>query len=147
MFNKFKTVKVTADNDQEAELLTEITDYPSVTNTKVLPEKIVNAAHKPSIISEGAIFEGSLMLDGALHLDGKFKGTIKVDKITVGKSGQLDGILKANNIVAFGEIKGEISCKELTLNAGSSIDGTIDYSSIKIFAGASISGEVNRKKQ
>lgn len=147
MFNKFKTGKVSADIDQEAELLTEVAEYTSEPNPKVLPEKIVNAAQKPSIISEGASFEGSLVLDGALHLDGKFKGTIKVDKVTIGKNGELDGISKANTIVVFGEIKGEISCRELTLHAGSSIDGNIEYSSIKIFAGASIAGQINRKKQ
>lgn len=138
---------VKADIDQEAELLTEIKKNTSESNKTVLLEKIVSASQKPSVISEGASFEGGLVLEGALHLDGKLKGTIKVDKITVGKNGVLDGITKANTVVVFGEIKGEISCKELTLNAGSSIEGVVEYSSIKIFAGASISGQINCKKQ
>lgn len=145
MFNKFKSDKnksIPSPEEQTGEAF-ESTD---TLTPEVLPKKIINASQKPSIISEGATFEGNLVLEGALHLDGTFKGTIQVDKMTVGKNGKLDGKSKANVIVAFGEIKGEISCNELTLNSGASIDGIIHYSDIKIMPGASIAGQINRKK-
>jgi cytoskeletal protein CcmA (bactofilin family) len=77
----------------------------------------------------------------------KFKGTIKVDKITVGKNGVLDGKFQANTVVVFGEIKGEVLCEDLTLNSGSNVDGVIQYASIKIQQGSSLSGEINYKKK
>lgn len=146
MFNKFKSDKTKYDTNLEEELLSEVSELPTNSTTDVLPKKIISNAQKSSIISEGASFEGSLSFEGALHLDGKFKGNIKVDKITVGKNGALDGKLEANTIVAFGEIKGDISCKELTLNAGSNLDGIIQYANIKVHPGASIAGQINCKK-
>lgn len=144
MFNKFKSGK--PQSDQVYDELVEVGEEQVETGSKVLPSKIVHNAQKPSIISEGASFEGSLVFDGALHLDGKFKGTIKVDKITIGKNGSLEGKFEANTIIAFGDIKGEIKCRDLTLNAGSNVDGTIEYANIKIHQGSSLSGQIHHKK-
>ncbi|MEK9826536.1 MAG: polymer-forming cytoskeletal protein [Methylotenera sp.] len=144
MFNKFKPNKVQTDV-QPQETLAEVESQPTEVGAK-LPSKIINSTQKPSIISEGASFEGNLTFDGALHLDGKFKGNIKVDKITVGKNGALEGKFEANTIIAFGEIKGEVTCGELVLNGGSSVEGQVQYANLKIHSGASISGQIHRKK-
>jgi cytoskeletal protein CcmA (bactofilin family) len=146
MFNKFKSAKSQPDTQQHDEP-TEVREHSAELHSKVLPSKILNSSQKPSIVSEGASFEGSLVFDGALHLDGKFKGSIKVDKITVGRYGVLEGKFEANTIIAFGEIKGEIICRDLTLNAGASVEGIIQYANIKIHQGSSISGEIYCKKK
>ncbi|QVL45086.1 MAG: polymer-forming cytoskeletal protein [Methylophilaceae bacterium] len=145
MFNKRKTAKTDSSNNFD-EHLNELTAESNDVSTSILPSKIMNIAQKPTIISEGALFEGQLVFDGTLHIDGKFKGTIKVDKITVGKNGVLDGTFQANTVVVFGEIKGEVLCEDLTLNSGSNVDGVIQYASIKIQQGSSIGGEVIHKK-
>lgn len=144
MFNKFKQNKVQTASMQRETIEAEASQ--PIEAGAILPSKILNSAQKPSIISEGASFEGNLTFDGALHLDGKFKGTIKVDKITVGKNGVLDGKFEANTIIAFGEIKGEVICGELVLNEGSKVEGQIQYANLKIHSGASISGQIQCKK-
>jgi cytoskeletal protein CcmA (bactofilin family) len=146
MFNKHKTTKAQAypNTYQDSDALSE--ENSDLSNS-VLPSKIMNVAQKPTIISEGAAFEGQLVFDGTLHIDGKFKGTIKVDKITVGKNGVLDGKFQANTVVVFGEIRGEVLCEDLTLNSGSNVDGVIQYASIKIQQGSSLSGEINYKNK
>jgi len=144
MFNKFKSNKPQSDT-QQYDTIVEVESQPIESGMK-LPSKIVNSTQKPSIISEGASFEGNLTFDGALHLDGKFKGNIKVDKITVGKNGALEGKFEANTIIAFGEIKGEVICGELVLNEGSNVEGQIQYAHLKIHSGASISGQIHCKK-
>jgi cytoskeletal protein CcmA (bactofilin family) len=146
MFNKHKTTKAQAypNTYQDSDALSE---ENSDLSNGVLPSKIMNVAQKPTIISEGAAFEGQLVFDGTLHIDGKFKGTIKVDKITVGKNGVLDGKFQANTVVVFGEIRGEVLCEDLTLNSGSNVDGVIQYASIKIQQGSSLSGEINYKNK
>ena len=146
MFNKHKTTKAQAypNTYQDSDALSE--ENSDLSNS-VLPSKIMNVAQKPTIISEGAAFEGQLVFDGTLHIDGKFKGTIKVDKITVGKNGVLDGKFQAHPVVEFGDIRGEVLCEDLTLNSGSNVDGVIQYASIKIQQGSSLSGEINYKKK
>lgn len=145
MFNKFKSAKSQPDS-QEFDESNELNELSSQVQSKVLPSKILHNALKPSILTEGASFEGKLVFDGALHLDGQFKGSIKVDKITVGRCGKLDGKFEANTIVVFGEIKGQITCLDLTLNAGSNVEGIIEYSNIKIHQGSFIAGEIHCKK-
>lgn len=145
MFNKRKIAKTHTQAHSYEDETQRLEEHSEVSNS-VLPSKIMNVAQKPTIISEGATFEGQLMFDGTLHIDGKFKGTIKVDKITVGKNGVLDGKFEANTVVVFGVIHGEVLCEDLTLNSGSNIDGIIQYTSIKIQQGSSLSGEIIYKK-
>jgi hypothetical protein len=73
MFNKRKTAK-TDSSDNFDENLNEFTAQSNDVSTSVLPSKIMNIAQKPTIISEGASFEGQLIFDGTLHIDGKIQG-------------------------------------------------------------------------
>lgn len=140
MFNKFKQAKtdvtenMESDHEEGLEVLT--AKVPSSAGL------VANAAQKPSIIGEGAVYEGTLLFNGTLHLDGQFKGSINVDKLTIGKSGRFNGKIVADTVVVFGELKGELDCKDLALNSGSNIDGVINYASIKVQPGSSISGEL-----
>lgn len=140
MFNKLKKNKAES-ADHETPVEQAVVASKPTAPTKV--NKIVDAAQKPSIISEDARFEGELVFKGQLHLDGYFKGKVKAEKIVVGKNGAFDGELNASDVVVFGRINGQIQCQDLTLNSGSSIDGLINYASIKIQPGASISGQLN----
>jgi len=146
MFNKRKRAKTNSYPNINQDV-NQFTAESSDETSSVLPSKIMSTSQKMTIISEGASFEGQLMFDGTLHIDGKFKGTIKVDKITVGKNGVLDGKFQANTIVVFGEIRGEVTCEDLTLNSGSEIDGSIQYATIKIQQGSTLSGEIICKKK
>jgi cytoskeletal protein CcmA (bactofilin family) len=146
MFNKRKIAKTQIQANIYEETAQLLEEHNKVSNS-LLPSKIMNVAQKPTIISEGATFEGQLMFDGTLHIDGKFRGTIKVDKITVGKNGVLDGKFQANTVVVFGEIHGEISCEDLTLNSGSNVEGIIQYTSVIIQQGSSLSGDITYKSK
>jgi cytoskeletal protein CcmA (bactofilin family) len=102
----------------------------------------VLATQKPSIISEGAVLEGSFIVKGILHLDGEFKGTLKAEKVTIGRAGVFNGKLEADILVVMGDLKGEVKCNELVLNAYSTISAKITYDSIKMQPGSSFSGEL-----
>lgn len=143
MFSKILSKKNNSDIIEDNQSLPESVNE---TDNLILPSKIVSNTQKPSILSEGAKFDGSLVFDGAIHLDGKFKGNIKADKITVGKYGQLQGKVEAKTIIVFGVIKGELVCDELTLNPGSEVDGNISYNAVKIHPGGSIIGDIHCKK-
>ena len=139
MFNKLKQTKVNQNSQQQEG------DYAEPVARKtagVAVNPIADAAHKPSIISEGAVFDGNLTFNGVLHLDGKYTGNIKADKITIGKNGSFNGKFEADAVIVFGELKGEVVCRDLTLNAGSNVSGNISYFSIKVQPGSTVSGEL-----
>ncbi len=139
MFNKLKQTKANQNTQQEVDYAEPVDSRKPAT---VAANPIADAALKPSIISEGAVFDGNLTFNGVLHLDGKYTGNIKADKITIGKNGSFNGKFDADTVIVFGELKGEVACRDLTLNAGSNVSGNISYFSIKVQPGSTVSGEL-----
>jgi len=137
MFNKFKTQSSSKIDNVETG------DLDLVADLEPLEDSVVS--QKPTIISEGAIFDGNIKVAGALHLEGKFKGNIKAAKVTIAKGGNFNGKLEADILNIFGEAKGEISCSNLTLNNTSDVSGKLVYEKIVVDTGASISGELIHK--
>ena len=137
MFNKFKTQNISKIDNVEH------VDLDLVPDLEPLVDSVVS--QKPTIISEGAIFDGNIKVAGALHLEGKFKGNIKAGKVTIAKCGNFNGKLEADILNIFGEAKGEISCSNLTLSNNSDVSGKLLYETIVVDAGASISGELIHK--
>ena len=137
MFNKSKTQSSNKSNSVELD------DTDLSTDSKLSLDSIV--AQKPTIISEGASFDGNINLAGALHLEGRFKGNIKAGKVTIAKSGNFNGKLEADTLNIFGVAKGEIACSDLTLSDNSDVSGKVAYTTIVIEAGASITGDLIHK--
>lgn len=138
MFNKLINGKNAQQQDSD------VVENQGLTAAK-LPRQTANISpitQKPTIISEGAAFEGNMLFKGALHLDGKFKGNIRADKITIGKHGSFNGKFEADVVIVFGELEGEVVCRDLTLNSGSRFNGKALYELIKIQPGASVVGEL-----
>lgn len=142
MFNKLKQIKVNLNNQYDQGYVEPVSKKAAGVAATIAASPIADAALKPSIISESAVFDGNLTFNGVLHLDGKYTGNIKADKITIGKSGSFNGKFEADTVIVFGEIKGEVVCRDLTLNAGSNISGNISYFSIKVQPGSTVSGEL-----
>ncbi len=142
MFNKLKQPKTDRKLGTESDFETAAEEVLTE-QAPLSTAQPVNASHKPSIISEGAVYQGDLTFNGILHLDGQFKGNIKVDKLTIGKNGSFTGKIVADAIIVFGELRGELDCRDLALNSGSVVDGLINYASIKVQPGSSVSGELN----
>ncbi len=137
MFNKFKTQSSSKIENVEADDIALSADLEPIMDSVV--------SQKPTIISEGAIFDGNIKVAGALHLEGKFKGNIKAGKVTIAKFGNFNGKLEADILNIFGVAKGEISCSNLTLSNNSDVSGKLLYETIVVDAGASISGELIHK--
>lgn len=142
MFNKLKQTKVNQNTPQEQDYVEPASKKSASSAVNAVVNPIADAALKPSIISEGAVFDGNLTFNGVLHLDGKYTGNIKADKITIGKNGSFNGKFEADAVIVFGELKGEVVCRDLTLNAGSNVSGNISYFSIKVQPGSTVSGEL-----
>lgn len=97
---------------------------------------------KPSILGESCAIEGKINSNGELHIEGKFKGEISVDKLTVSRTGFVSGQIKCRLLSVFGEVNGDIDCKELVLNSGANVTGKIVYGTIKVLPGTTIVGDL-----
>ncbi len=62
-----------------------------------------------SYIGENSYFEGKFLVNGVLHINGKFEGNVlKVDQVFIGQTGKVKADLIASSIVIEGIVIGNI---------------------------------------
>ena len=96
---------------------------------------------KPSIISEGFTFEGTITSDGVLNIAGTVRGKITAKSVLIDASGRVDGELNSDQLVIKGQIKGEVNCEDLNIGPLAHVDGSITYKYIHIQRGSKVSGK------
>ncbi len=74
-----------------------------------------------TIITEGTTNIGNLIGNDSIHIDGHIKGDVKVNNVVIiGKSGVVDGNIKAQQVISSGVCNGKIICDSLELMESSS---------------------------
>lgn len=65
-----------------------------------------------TVIGPQSEVEGKIISKASLRIDGRFKGDIEAkDTVMVGKTGYVEGNIKANKVIVIGEIVGNVICK------------------------------------
>ncbi len=65
-----------------------------------------------AFLGKGTEFEGKLIFDGVVRLDGKFRGEIvSNDTLVIGESAIVEAEIKVDTIIVSGTIKGNITAK------------------------------------
>ncbi len=136
-------IKLKNSTDKEIQRTTQ---QASLISTAMPDQEVLSGtelAHlKPTIISEGSVFEGNLSYRGSVHLDGKFKGIIKAEKVIMGKKGAFNGTMEAKQVVIFGNVKGQVKSQQLSIKTGAKVAARLEYQQIDIQYGASTMGEL-----
>ena len=62
-----------------------------------------------NIIGEQSRFEGRLLVNGSIHINGYFEGDVlKVDQLHIGESGRVKTMIDAGSVVVEGAVMGHI---------------------------------------
>jgi cytoskeletal protein CcmA (bactofilin family) len=99
------------------------------------------ALTKPSIISEGFEFVGTITSEGALNISGSVKGKINARSVLVDVEGQVEGELNADSLMIKGKVVGDVQCQDLNVGPRAFVDGSISYQNIHIQRGGKIAGK------
>lgn len=107
-------------------------------------EKTSQKSVKPSVISEGFVFDGNITSSGQLTVDGTLTGSTVVDSLIIGVNGSVGGIVNARSINVKGTLSGTINCSEILIGGRSVVDGNLTYSSITIQRGGVVKGDIRK---
>ena len=68
-----------------------------------------------TIVGDGAIFVGNLVVKDTVRVDGEVKGDVQTESVLIiGSKGRIDGNIEADTIFAGGLVKGDIHAKNKT---------------------------------
>ena len=97
-----------------------------------------------AFLGKGARFEGRLTFEGTVRIDGEFKGRIDSEgRLVVGETGRVDAEIFVGDLVAHGEIVGDVlATKSVTLHAPTKLKGQITSPALTMDPGVIFGGAV-----
>jgi len=86
------------------------------------------------------VVEGSLQSDSEVQIDGLVKGDVRVERLTIGETGRIEGQVAAETAEVRGRVVGAIIAKQVRLFSSASVEGDITAEQLAIEPGASFEG-------
>ena len=93
-----------------------------------------------SLIGQDLVIEGSVSGEGELHLDGVIRGDLRVERLTLGETGHVEGSIQAESVDIRGRVIGSITAKQVRLHGAAHVDGDITHEQLSVETGAFFQG-------
>jgi cytoskeletal protein CcmA (bactofilin family) len=100
-------------------------------------------ARKPlaaSFIGGNVRLVGELISDGDVQLDGCLQGEARVDRLTLGETGSVEGSIAGDSVEIRGRVRGQITARSVRLLGTADVEGDITHTEIIVEAGARFVG-------
>lgn len=94
----------------------------------------------PSVLGSDITFEGNISGAGDLQIDGTVRGDVRVGRLTVGETGNVEGNVQADYVEVRGRVVGGVSGKQIKLISTAYVDGDISHEQLSIDVGAYFQG-------
>ena len=102
-----------------------------------LKEKVKNLETCSQLDGDG-VFEGKYNTSGSILIRNKFIGEISADQIIVDENGQIEGNVKASELIVSGNVNGKINSGSIVVMENGQLSGDIIYKQIAVFEGGII---------
>ena len=93
-----------------------------------------------SVIAKDMTVEGGFTGEGELHVDGVIRGDVRVSRLSIGETGQIEGTVIAEMVEARGKVIGAITAKQIRLFATAHVEGDMTHEQLAMETGASFQG-------
>jgi len=101
----------------------------------------------PTLISKGCVVHGRIESDVFVRIDGHIKGDVIVGEgLIIGEFGIIEGNIKAQEIVVFGTINGNVTADSVEIKSSGNILGELHTNSFQVETGATYIGNVSMDK-
>jgi cytoskeletal protein CcmA (bactofilin family) len=96
-----------------------------------------------TVIAGNATWKGELQSDGAVHVHGRFEGSIRAtEDIFVAEEADVDATLLAANVVIAGAVKGNVRCSSrFEILPTGRVSGEIQSPTLVVHEGANVTGQ------
>ena len=117
---------------------------PPASNVSPLP----TAASRPpggdlnALLGKGSQFEGKLLFEGTVRIDGKFSGEIiSTDQLIIGEGAEVKANVKVGTMTCLGDYQGDATAsKAIELKAPAKVRGNLTTASVVIDRGVFFDG-------
>jgi cytoskeletal protein CcmA (bactofilin family) len=99
---------------------------------------------EPSYVARDTSFEGNVICDGEIHIDGAIRGTVRAQTCLVDAHGEVHGEIVAQHVFVRGRVMGPITGTHVTISAGAHVEGNITHETISIENGAYVFGSMRQ---
>ncbi len=97
-----------------------------------------------TLIGEGCIINGNISAKDYVRIDGMVDGNAAVDNgLIVGERGVVNGDVKAQEIIVYGTINGNLYSEKLEIKSSGRIKGAISTQKIEVEVGAIYNGSIS----
>jgi cytoskeletal protein CcmA (bactofilin family) len=116
----------------------------AVNDNRVEPAPVAEAPGTPhaSVISAGTSVAGNIDSERDMLIEGAVRGSVRVQRLTIGLEGVVEGDISAEEVTVRGTVKGPIHARHIHLEEGAEVEGDITTTTIAIDTGARLTGAV-----
>ncbi len=95
-----------------------------------------------TVLGKGSVFEGKLLFEGAVRIDGEFSGEIRArGSLVVGETAHVAASVEADHVVVQGRVEGDLKATGLVqVLAPARVQGTLEAPQVEIQRGAVFNG-------
>jgi cytoskeletal protein CcmA (bactofilin family) len=93
-----------------------------------------------SVIGSDLVIEGDVSGAGEIQIDGTVKGDVRIEQVTVGDGGRVEGGIYAEAVEVRGKVAGSITAKQVRLYGACHVDGDITHEQLAMETGAFFQG-------
>jgi cytoskeletal protein CcmA (bactofilin family) len=112
--------------------------------TKTLSSSKIDTMPITTILGADIVFTGDMKGDSVVRIDGKVKGNVSLKQgIVLGEKAYVEGDINSDHVVVYGNITGNIICKELIIRKCGVVNGDIQTESIEIEMGGRYNGKLS----
>ena len=113
---------------------------PTVSATPEPARSAVRPQKGASLIGGDMVLEGDISGGGEIQVEGTIKGDIRVEHVTVGDGGVVEGGIYAEAVEVRGKVTGSITAKQVRLYGACHVDGDITHEQLAMETGAFFQG-------
>ena len=95
----------------------------------------------PSILGPGLRVVGKLESQGEIQIDGQIEGEVRCKSLAIGREGDVDGKIVADEITIGGRVKGNICARKVELLDTAKVEGDILHEFLVVQPGAVVNGK------